>query len=309
VVPESNKTVLSQLNPGMSYAVRVAARNSAGIGPFTEFALATTLLVDLTAPQNVRVGRGTRQDEIRLLWDAPLGEPSKHGYKVFYSPNPSLSIFKWSSKIVPVDDSVGSLPYVPHTVLSGLEQDTMYGLRVSAREDSEGTSLGPLSRLVLHRVGPALYDNFDLRPIKVEASYVIFQWHNPSGIVVTKYVLRYYNLKDPNADQDVIPMGGNATLCLVAGLQSFAQYHFNMTVFHLNEIGEETSNLSLKFTLFTKATLPDDRCAVAGLAGQVWPGADRDATPLGDHRPHRRLPGHRGGADRPRTKGHRPPEQ
>ena len=60
---------------------------------------------------------------------------------------------------------------------------------------------------------------------------------------------------DPNADkgsQDNIV--ATATLCVVSELKPFTQYSFNMTVFTLDSIGREVTNLSLQFTLFTKAT-------------------------------------------------------
>ena len=68
------------------------------------------------------------------------------------------------------------------------------------------------------------------------------------------FQLRYYNMKDPNADRGVITMGVNASLCLVSELKPFTQYNVNMTVLGLDEIGDEITSLSLQFTFYTKAT-------------------------------------------------------
>ncbi|XP_075265681.1 receptor-type tyrosine-protein phosphatase S-like isoform X1 [Convolutriloba macropyga] len=102
-----------------------------------------------------------------------------------------------------------------------------------------------------------MHDNFDLKPIKISPTYVLFQWEKPSGVVVNGYKLRYFNMGDPNADKGLIQMRENNTLCLVGGLKAFTQYSFNMSVFSLDTIGREISNLSVQFTLFTRATVPD----------------------------------------------------
>ena len=75
------------------------------------------------------------------------------------------------------------------TNLDGLALHTLYGIRVAAQLDAAGTT-GALSKQVLHRIGPVLHDNFDLHPIKIAPTYVIFQWKKPSGVAVNGYKVR-----------------------------------------------------------------------------------------------------------------------
>ena len=79
--------------------------------------------------------------------------------------------------------------YVEETNLDGLKLNTLYGVRVAALADAAG-SIGPSSKEILHRVGAVLHDNFELRPIKIEPTYAIFQWKRPSGVLVTQYKVR-----------------------------------------------------------------------------------------------------------------------
>ena len=83
--------------------------------------------------------------------------------------------------------------FVEETNLDGLVQDTLYGVRVAAQLDAAGT-IGALSRQVLHRIGPVMHDNFDLKPIKISPTYVLFQWEKPSGVVVNGYKVRLCSL-------------------------------------------------------------------------------------------------------------------
>ncbi|XP_063716730.1 receptor-type tyrosine-protein phosphatase S-like isoform X1 [Symsagittifera roscoffensis] len=246
------RTVLINLMAGQTYRVKVAAKNAAGLGPSSDEVEVKTLLSNSSAPQNVQVLPSSKLGSVKVTWDEPYAAsiPKEYGYKVFYSENPSLALHKWQTKIVPQK-------FVMETNLDGLRENTMYGIRVAPQLDSAGT-VGALSREVLHRVGPRLHDNFELKPIKVGSDLVVFQWSKPSGVQVTRYKLSHYNMGDPNADkgsQDNIV--ATATLCVVSELKPFTQYSFNMTVFTLDSIGREVTNLSLQFTLFTKATVPD----------------------------------------------------
>ena len=82
--------------------------------------------------------------------------------------------------------TISAQKFVMETNLDGLRENTMYGIRVAPQLDSAGT-VGALSREVLHRVGPRLHDNFELKPIKVGSDLVVFQWSKPSGVQVTRY--------------------------------------------------------------------------------------------------------------------------
>ncbi|EGW00919.1 Phosphotidylinositol phosphatase PTPRQ [Cricetulus griseus] len=92
--PDSLEVLLTNLNPGTTYEIKVAAENSAGIGVFSDpFLFQTAESVPEGPPQNCVTGNVTGK-AFSISWDPPTIVTGKFSYRVeLYGPSVPGAVF------------------------------------------------------------------------------------------------------------------------------------------------------------------------------------------------------------------------
>ena len=252
----SQNYVLSGLNNGVAYYLRVRTVNGPQVSTWTQMTGTVTPIGIPNPPTSVSATPGNGQATVS--WIPPAGQAGRvTGYRVQMSSNGGVS---WAS-VADLTTPVTS------TVVAGLANGTAYIFRVSATSSSGNSSWSVPSSPVVPPGGPGAPTNAVAVPGNAQATV---SWNPPTGALLNP-ITGYRVTSAPGAQScftSATPPATPATTCTVTGLTNGQAYTF--TVVAINAAG--TGTPSAPTSSVTPVGGPAAPTAVVAVAG------DRSAT-------------------------------
>ena len=206
---------IANLNNGITYDLRVRARNEVGHGPWSDWALGRPTTTP-APPDSPTLTPGNRQ--LHVAWDKPPsdGGASIHGYDIQYSDDNGSTWNGWS---IAADSQ-----HLLHTIITGLHNGTTYEVRVRAR-NQQGN--GPWSgSTTAQPVGvPAAPSRPALTPANKS---LLVGWDVPNddgGTPINSYDIQYSSDSGSTWDQWDSSVNSQSQEATITGLQNGMVYH------------------------------------------------------------------------------------
>uniref|UniRef100_A0A7E4V648 Neogenin-like protein n=1 Tax=Panagrellus redivivus TaxID=6233 RepID=A0A7E4V648_PANRE len=223
----SREYTLNGLNPGTQYTVRVAAINTNGTGPFTNWVNVDTLLDDLedtviSAPRSLRVNAD--HDAIHIAWEPPVSDDViVRGYEVGWGPGvPDLEKARVdaSARTYTITNLKPSREYV--VSLRGYNNaGSGFPIYETVRTNAYGHSSGSRSENSGH--GPSATP-LGVRAETESSSSIRVSWTDPTDVFNPFYTARYSSKADNNGLQRFVNTSENEVV--ISDLRPNLLYEF-----------------------------------------------------------------------------------
>lgn len=165
--------VFSSLDENTEYAFRVRAHTQRGPGPWSNRVIVHTPGDVPPAPTNVQA-MATSEQSVEVWWEEVKYFADILGFQVLYTQTAVEDLDLWYSKKIPLTSSAE---------LTGLEQNTMYAIRVAAYTSS---GLGRLSELITVRTTPTDVP-VQLRAHAITTHTMTLSWKPPTKLDPVRY--------------------------------------------------------------------------------------------------------------------------
>lgn len=171
--------VFSSLDENTEYAFRVRAHTQRGPGPWSNRVIVHTPGDVPPAPTNVQA-MATSEQSVEVWWEEVKYFADILGFQVLYTQTAVEDLDLWYSKKIPLTSSAE---------LTGLEQNTMYAIRVAAYTSS---GLGRLSELITVRTTPTDVP-VQLRAHAITTHTMTLSWKPPTKLDPVRYQVSYHD--------------------------------------------------------------------------------------------------------------------
>lgn len=259
------RIVLSGLEEGTNYIIRVRAYTSKGAGPWSNSLRVSTPPYVLPEPNHIAAyGTSEQSVEVSWTWDPSPYLVNALGFQVMYTTDPVEDLDQWEVEIVPFTFSVE---------LTGLERYAIYAIRVAV---ITADGLGRLSSIELVKVDPTDIPT-QLAAKDIGTDRLTLTWERPSKLEPVKYEISYDGYKEyydeyGKLQKLSIPsrsayVDHHITEYPVFELMPFTSYQFNITAVGANEGYRPAA----KITVTTAMSAPKSMAkpGIVGLGGEA----------------------------------------